>query len=170
MLKGIDKVEKVLNNFLQKEFELSIVLGSEFAYNTCTHEIMYTLFGDENSNNLFMKNFNRLAPDIDCDVFLASLMHEVGHHHTIFLLEDDEEDYCNDCKHRIEVESEHLNADSDAERLEELHMEYFNLPDEYEATMWAIAYIRDNIEKIREFWSKVQDAIMEFYVLNGVEI
>ena len=44
------------------------------------------------------------------------------------------------------------------------------MPDEYEATMWAIAYIRDNIEKVREFWSKVQDAVMEFYVLNGVEI
>jgi hypothetical protein len=160
----------VLNDFLQKEFELSVVFGTEFAYNTCTHEVMYTLFGDENSNNLFMKNFNRLAPDIDCDVFLASLMHEVGHHYTIYLLEVEEEDYCSKCKHRIEIESEHLNADSDAERLEELHMEYFNLPDEYEATMWAIAYIRNNIEKVREFWSKVQDAIMEFYVLNGVEI
>ena len=168
-LKGVEKIENILNAFLS-EFETTVVLGAEFAYNTISGEIMYTLFGDEFSNNLFMKNFNKLAPDIDCDVFLASFLHELGHHKTLDLVEEDEEKYSNDCKREIEIKAEYLNSESDAEELEKLHTLYFNLPNEIIATNWAIEYIRENIEKIKELWGKVQDAVMEVYELNGVEV
>ena len=51
-----------------------------------------------------------------------------------------------------------------------IHQKYFDLPVEYEATMWAIDYMRNNAQKVAEFWKELQEAIMEFYRLNEVEV
>ena len=53
-------------------------------------------------------------------------------------------------------------------RYQKEYQKYFDLPDEYEATMWAINYMRNNVEKVAKFWNELQAAIMSFYKLNKV--
>ena len=163
-LKGIDALDKVINDFLA-EFEVSASMGADFCYWCGKGQISYTLIMPEASKNYFMQHFNRLAPDLECDEFLASLLHELGHHMTEGMLEENEIKYSNDLRSAINLKF--CNKVSEEENAQ-LHQEYFNLPDEHEATMWAIEYTRNYTEKVAAFWEKLRPAIMNFYSLNGI--
>ena len=165
-LLGIDKINNVLNEFLA-EFDITAELGTDFAYWYASGKITYSLVLPE-GQDYFMNNFNRLAPDIKCDPFLASFLHEVGHNETLDWIEEAEEAYCDIMKKGLEKKLD--KCIGDPKKKEELHQIYFDLPDEYEATMWAIEYMRENAEKVAEFWNKLQSAILEFYILNEVEV
>ncbi len=166
-LKGVNEINTILNEFLE-EFEVCADIGSDFSYWYHKNKIEYALFTSEQSNQYFMQNFKRLAPDIECDIFLASFLHELGHHETIDTISEMDEIYCLDVKEKLNqsFQNEKLTT---TER-EELHETYFLLQDEYEATMWAINYIRNNIEILRSFWTKLQPAIFKFYELNEIEV
>ena len=64
-----------------------------------------------------------------------------------------------------QLEKKHSEAEVKA-----LYQRYFDLPDEYEATMWAIEYIRKNSEKVTTLWKKLQKAIIKFYKINRIEV
>ena len=96
------------------------------------------------------------------DGFLISFLHELGHHYTLDELSEDEVNESLDTKRRINNEYTDGRID--------LQEEYFNLPDEAVATNWAIEYIRNNKEKIDEFWSKLLNAIVQFYKANITEL
>lgn len=163
-LKGIELIDAVLNDFA-KDFGVTVRFGADFAYWYEKDEIEYSLIVPEDAGHYFMDNFNRLAPYLKCDQFLASFLHEIGHVETLHLLSDVEECFCRDCKDRISRQfTDFITEEEDRA----LHQQYFDLPDEYEATMWAINYMRENAEKVALFWSKLQTAIMKFYELNGV--
>lgn len=167
-LKGVELIDNILNNFLI-EFDAIAELGTDFCYWNADSTINYSLVISDNHNNYFMDNFNRLAPDITCDVFLISFLHELGHHETLHIFDDMDAAYCLDVKKDLSIKLKDVEGlDKEAER--EIYQTYFDLPDEYEATMWAIEYIRENTEKIAEFWNKLQAAIMNFYKLNEVEV
>ena len=165
-LKGIELINTVLNDFL-KEFEVTAYFGTDFAYWYEKNEIEYSLIVPEEASMYFMENFNKLAPHLECDPFLASFLHELGHACTLHLIDDSEECFCRDCKDRI---SKQLTDFITEEEDRALHQQYFNLPDEYEATMWAINYMTNNSDKIASFWEKVQVAINRFYELNKLEV
>jgi hypothetical protein len=163
-LRGIELIDAVLNDFA-KNFGVTVRFGADFAYWYEKDEIEYSLIMPEDASIYFMDNFNRLAPDLKCDQFLASFLHEIGHVETFHLLSDIEECFCRDSKDRISRQfTDFITEEEDRA----LHQEYFDLPDEYEATMWAINYMRENTEKVTLFSNKLQAAIMKFYELNGV--
>ena len=169
VLVGIEKINEVLNEFLAEfDPELKADMGTEFCYWITDNKIEYSLMMPAVAEDHFMRNFNLLAPDIDCDSFLASFLHELGHHQTLEMIEDDQFIECINAKREIAIKGEAEGLSE--ETIWELHKQYFDLPDEYEATMWAINFIRDNIEKIRVFWKKVSDAIMNFYFENDIEL
>ena len=87
-LLGIDKINAVLNKFLEP-FEAYADLGEEFSYWYTDSRIEYNLVVIEASTDYFMQNFNRMAPDLNCDPFLASFLHELGHHETLDFIDDD---------------------------------------------------------------------------------
>lgn len=166
-LKNVAEIDKILNDFLV-EFDAVCEMGTDFCYWTSDSLIHYSLVVSDRHNTHFMNNFHKLAPDIKCDVFLASFLHELGHHETIHLIDELDEAYCRDFK---EMLSERLENEKPTEENEaEIYQQYFDLPDEYEATMWAIEYIRENPEKIKNLWNKVKTAIMNFYIANNVEV
>lgn len=164
--KGINAINKILNEFLE-EFEATADMGTDFCYWNTDGLIHYALVISEGHNDYFMENFNRLAPDIKCDVFLASFLHELGHHETISFIEDVDELYCRDVKHKLSQELENKHSE---EETKALYQRYFDLPDEYEATMWAIEYIRENSEKVATLWEKLQKVIIKFYEINRIEV
>lgn len=154
-------IDKVLNDFLEP-FEVTAEMGETFYYYLVSSTIYYTL-REEPEEKYFLDYVFSLAPDLrGYDGFLISFLHELGHHYTLDELSEDEANESWDAKYRISNEYEDGRVD--------LQEEYFNLPDEAAATNWAIEYIRNNREKIDEFWSKLLNAIVQFYEANITEL
>lgn len=164
-LLGIKELNAVINDFLS-EFNVTARLSTDFAYWCDSHIIDYSIVLGETSTRRFMRNFSHLAPDIECDAFLASLFHELGHHLTIDLLDNSELAFCFDVKRDIDEEM----SEAPEWRQEQLYQMYFDLPDEYAATMWAIDYMHNNVKKVADFWNKLYFAIKHFYEINEVEV
>lgn len=165
-LKGVKGINYVLNKFLA-EFGLTARMDDGFYYYT-DDAIGYSLYINEDLNKWYMEYVHQLAPDIECDVLLVSILHEVGHHECDYLLSVEEDNYCEDRKQEIS-KALYVKDITDEEK-RKLNYQYFELPDEHEATMWAINYMRDNFNKIVNFWNELKLAVMRFYRLNGVEV
>ena len=160
-LKGVKRLERVVNKFL-KQFGLKSAFAVEFYYLPERKKVAFSFLKPPN-DDWFMEFFNSLAPDIECDSFLASLMHEIGHHMTYndFDDEDWEQDYLN---------RNMLEAKGTAISNKDINFEYFNLPTERAATEWAIEYIHANVEQLRVFWANMRRTIEWFYNINYVEV
>ena len=167
MLKGVKMLDNILNEFLE-EFEAETGIGPDFAYYYTSSYIQYTLVVSDKASTYFMDHIHKLAPDIKCDVFLISFLHELGHHETMDDLTNEDERFSRDTKVTINQALESKECDPVVE--EAVHSLYFNLPDEAAATAWAIQYIRNNPEKMAALWERVQAAIMLIYELNEVEV
>ena len=148
-----EKLTKILNDFI-KPFHTACYYGADFGYSPILKEISYSLVMADKGTKAFMEHFNTLAPDITCDAFLVSFLHELGHHMTLSAFSEEEMDeYYDD----VEYIRAHL---EDGEFSDE---EYFNLPIEAAATNWAIDFIRNNASALAKWWTKVQSAILEIY-------
>lgn len=169
-------IDEVLDEFL-KPFGLKARFSKEFGYWIKEDIIDYTVVVADSASTCFMSNFQKLAPDIKCDPFLASLLHEVGHAETLHCIPEDELVACGEVKEKIEKALDayigKISTENDlkeyAKYYYEMHQEYFELSDEMEATLWAITYIRENTNKVASFWKKTQQAIMEFYKVNDIK-
>jgi hypothetical protein len=112
-LMGIEKIDTIINAFLAKiDSSLCAEIDTDFSYWYKLHKISYAIVIDEVSIKHFMNNFHRLAPDINCDPFLACLSHEIGHAQTCRLINEDEE-MCDKCREKLEYERDHSEDDVD---------------------------------------------------------
>lgn len=160
-------IDKILNEFLA-DFECRAELGSDFCYWDDCNLINYSLVMQQEGEDYFMENWHNLAPEIVIDPFLASTLHEVGHSSTLHWLSEEENNYCRSEKDTL---SQILATPNITEKQrKECYFRYFALPDEAEATNWAIDYIRNHTQKIGAFWQRLQAAIMEFYQVNKIEL
>ena len=99
--------------------------------------------------------------DVHADIFLWSLLHEVGHHETWDDLTNEEMSLSQEMKYAIS-ECENLRP-NDRDKI------YFYIPDEYLATEWAAQYMRDNVQEVTKFWNTLQPLILNFYKKHGIE-
>lgn len=154
-LKGLDKINNILNDFLTP-FECKAEVGPDFAYWYATNTITYSFVTSERMEKLFKAFAKSIGLKVDVDIFLLSLMHEVGHVETWDELSKEECVYSQDVKEIL------TDSDEDCEI-------YFNLPDEYEATAFAVDYINEHENELKNWWNnKLQPAIMDFYGLNKI--
>lgn len=158
MLKGLNWITRECNNFL-KQFGVVAHSGKIFCWYPYTNIVDYTLVVDELSDNAFKEYLYHLGLQYDCDVFLLSLLHEVGHFMTDDELTPLETELCEEAKGKIEKRKELTFAD---------HWEYFSLKDETMASQWAVDFINNNPTEVEDFWLKVQKRILRFYELNNV--
>ena len=77
-LKGIKKIDRIINNFT-KNFNIKADLGEEFLAYCDDRLINYTLVIDEADINYFIEDAEKRFPDVQADIFLWSLMHEIAH-------------------------------------------------------------------------------------------
>lgn len=159
-LKGMDRINDIINEFLEP-FELTAEPGTDFDYYFLEDKIHYALVVGDTSSKLFMEDAEARFPDAHADVFLWSLLHEVGHSETLDDLEDGVEELCMEIKSGL---NEHMDWSSTTR-----HKIYFACPDEMAATDWAGEYIMSHADELSIFWSKLQAAIQDFYKLNEVE-
>lgn len=155
-LKGVKRISRIINEFL-KPFECTARMGTDFCYLYNKNLIFYSIVWMNNGAEDFLNSVLRLEPEVEADIFLWSLLHEVGHHETYDEISDEENDYCDDTKKKIE----------EGELPNEL---YYDMIDERLATEWAVEYANTHKEELKAFWEKLQPAIMDFYKLNKVEI
>ena len=157
-LKGVTVINNILNEFLE-QFDCSADIGEDFCYWERTSEINYA-FVVASNNDIWFKEFaNSLMPNLNCDIFLLSLFHEIGHHETIDDIEDDVLRECWKIKGELNQKKTFTKEDN---------FRYFNLPDEKAATEWGLQYMIDHKAEVADLWRKLQPAILNFYRLNDI--
>lgn len=144
-------IDNVLNRFLaDNDFECTAEMGTDFAYYWKEEIITYSLVVSERMDNLFLDFARKNGLKIDCGIFLLSFFHELGHYETMDELTDAEETRCERVKAKLDS-----NKDIDCYK-------YFSLLDEWLATSWAIDYINNNIDTIKQLAIDIQQAIHTF--------
>lgn len=145
MKKEIAAIAEILDSFL-KPFDCISNFGEEFGFYTASNTVEFALTVKDKHESTFMEFVGKNFPDIHADIFLWSVLHELGHRETEDEFDDDEwEDYMRAI----------FNCDSD--------IEYYNLPIEYAATDWAANYMRTHTAEVATLWGKLQPAIINAY-------
>ena len=156
MLKGEERINKILNKYLEK-FDLTANLDTDFAYYYSKNMVTYSFVVSEKYDIMFKKVCDKIAKsNMNADIFLLSLFHEIGHAETIEDLSDEDIHFSMIMKE--EISEGVLNE-----------KEYFYAPDEYIATHWGVKYIQEHDKEISELWAELQPAILQFYVDNDIE-
>lgn len=97
------------------------------------------------------------------NIFMITVLHELGHYMTGDDIDGFVEDFCITEKEKIAEAMEEAETFEDAKALE---WRYFNLPDEICATAWAVNFAKDNEELLDTIWAKVEKALHVFYAKN----
>lgn len=157
-IKGIEEINNILNNFLEP-FDCTAEEGEDFCYWVSKSCINYAFVVPCEKDKWFQEFIYSLNKKINCDIFLLSFFHELGHHETLDEIEDSILKYCWDIKNELNCKTLITKEDS---------FMYFNLPDEKAATEWGIRYITTHEKEIKKLWDKLQPAIFKFYKINGI--
>lgn len=162
-LKGAKRVNRIINDFLSENFGLTAQLEPDFSYWREDFHIGYSLAVVKECDKYFISFCNHLNPNIKADIFLISLMHEVGHHFTQFNFSESDWDDANDIKDHISTV-----LGKCPQKAAKWNNIYFNLEVEKAATAWGLNYLNTHAEEVAEFWAELQPAIMRFYKKNGL--
>lgn len=158
-LQGVEAIENILNKFLES-FECEAKLGSDFSYWYSDSLICFALAISESSDRDFQEFCRELQPELHCDTFLLSFMHELGHHETLDEWDDDE--YLD-----MKIQKEKINKMKVSQK--EKNFMYFNIPDERRATEWGLQYMMEHQTEITQLWDRLRQAIFQFYKLNDIK-
>jgi hypothetical protein len=163
-IKGLRSLNQIIFNEL-KNFGIDKTYFNDcYEYRYDENSVGWTLFETEIDKyyNVFIKERFNLELTEE-DIFLISLLHEVGHYKTDDGITDNVYDFCLEEKERL---SEELGEVEDEEEIKKLHWQYFNLPDEWAATYWAVDYIKKHPKKCKNIAKRLQNALNDFYDKN----
>lgn len=121
---------------INKDFEVEI--GDAFEVDINDETVFITFNSDDDLDNLY-KNFLKEEFNVEIPIFVASILHEIGHIETF----DDELYESRDVVYGLlKMQYDEGNAD-----LAEYNNMYFRIPAEYDATYWGVQYYLKNKEK-----------------------
>lgn len=141
----LEIIDNIINNFTETHFGVCASMDTDFFYDPEEDDITYAFVVSEVNDKMFMNCVHSIEPNLNCDIFLLSLLHEVGHHFTWEDLTAEEQAYTPDGE------------------------EYYYSPKEIVATKWAVDYIYNNTNLVKAFWEELQPHILQFYRDNNVE-
>ena len=136
------ELNQALNSWLEKYGFDTVVEGMEpsFGYYYNRDSIVYTLSMRESA----IKSWSLLMEEMDCpfviNQFYTSFLHELGHAQTLDLLTEEEEQFSKNEEIRLSQLDDIVQAD----------YEYYHLPREIIATEWAMNFMRENENAIKE--------------------
>ena len=163
-LKGLKKLNNAILEEIKQFGIKKSFLSDSYSYDFDSNAVGWTLIEDDSDevyNSFLSDRFGYEAGDDD--IFFVSLMHEIGHYKTEDDVSDFTYDFCLKEKDRI---SEELGGAIREEEKKKLHYQYFNLPDEFAATAWAMNFIEKHPKKARKIRKNLEKAIFEFYDIN----
>jgi hypothetical protein len=136
-----------------------------YTYYPTNHKVTFKILEEYVGDDLFIEFVKDTFDFTIPNSFIISLLHEVGHHYTLDTIDEETLNFCYDEKQRI---SEELNTAETYEDIKALFYQYFMLPDELEATTWAVDYAEAHPRKIKIMWNKVRETIFEFCENNDI--
>jgi hypothetical protein len=162
MSKAKKKLNKAITNLVTPFGIDKAVMQEEWMYDFGLNRVEFTLqqdWSDEAYNYFLEQEFHLKNPN----VFVISLLHEVGHHMT-----DDDFDDMDSLfiyAQKQKVLSRLKRAKTDKERIA-IEQDYFRIADEYAATAWAVDYYTNNRKECKKMRKKASKAIRNFYKKN----
>lgn len=162
-LKGLSTLEWWLTKWLNNHGfeEVSARINSDFEY-VFEDSIIYFAIALSSPVEDWFYQFITANFDFPytCDPFITSFFHELGHNQTYMdFTEDEWEKYLED-----------VDTITQMDDTEDKNMAYFSLPFEFAATEWAVRYIKDNEEEIKEFWRVCSKLLLNIYKQNNIEM
>ena len=144
------KVTLFIQNF---DDSLSARLGYDFEYNFDKERVQFPIAitdrHDVHFAEFIKKVFNYDVPN----VYMMSLLHELGHHFTGYDFSDEDEEHYLE---RVDDISQKLIDDPNNKQI---HFEYYSLPQEIAATAWAVNTYKEYEEWINQEWKKIERAL-----------
>lgn len=162
MIKGIKEINGFLNNWLKdNDFDLIVKYSNDFYFDEINDIVSYTFTVPGKHDEYFIEFCKNITPEIvNCDNFILSFFHEIGHYETQDLFTEKEWEEYIKAVNKLNRRIIHSKKE---------YFKYFNLKIEFEASYWACNYIVENKDKIKKFWEELQPLILSFYILNNVE-
>lgn len=147
-----DLLVSLVDDFLEP-FGLDSELDSDFGYDSEDERVYFSILYTERSDRLFkqyiQKEFNFDPPNL----FMISLLHEVGHAYTLPTFSKTIIKATNKAKKLIEKELEKNDSDT-------IYSSYFDLSIEKVATAWAVDYYKSNKTRCDEFYSRFEKTLL----------
>lgn len=157
-IKGLKRINRIINDFTQKNFGVTAETGVEFQAFCEGKLINYAFVFSEEDTRFFEEDATKRFPDIHAEIFLWCLFHEIGHCMTDHIWTELDNEYFEQMAEKIYyIPDDDLRNDC-----------YHCLPDEYVATNWAGNYMRKHPKKVAKFWAELQPAILRMYQKNGL--
>ena len=78
----LEIIDDIINNFTETHFGVCASMDTDFFYDPEEDDITYAFVVSEINDKMFMDCVHSIEPNLNCDIFLLSLLHEVGHHFT----------------------------------------------------------------------------------------
>lgn len=134
---------------------------SDFSYDPEDERVYFSIVVSERADRLFkqyvQKTFSFEIPNI----FMLSLLHEVGHFFTLDTFSKMRIRAAHQAKKLIADELEKYDSD-------EVYSEYFDLSIEKVATAWAVDYYKANTKRCEDFYSSFVSELKRQYTELGV--
>lgn len=140
-------------------FDVKTELSTDFAYGEDNEIIYFGFFITENSECVWNKLVEKWGLKTNYGTFVGCFLHELGHHHTLYLCSNFEYVYSMIVKQVIKI----LPFPKLRNRI------YFSLPIEKIATQWAIHYMNTHPYECEWLKNLSQTEINKFMELNEVE-
>ena len=144
----MEHLEELISNFTNK-FGCEAISAKDIDYEGFAYNPVYRVVICDFEFSLrmkvckdFMDSIKRQNPKVKLDFYTWALLHELGHHHTITSFTREELRKC--YKKRFRIRKTHAT------------LPYYNLPDEYAATAWAVGYANSHINEVKELSRKIQ--------------
>lgn len=158
-IKGSEFIEKMINDFTMENFGIHAVLDTEFlAY--CEDKVIgYTYIYEEYARDYFIKDAQKRFPEINADIFLWCLFHEIGHVMTNDVWTEADTWYFAERKEEL------ANTIEDDQTRFDL---YHSIADEYVATNWAGNFMKNHADIVGDFWNRLQPAMQLMFFINDL--
>ena len=150
-----DSILQNISRVLSEHYDISKVsFGNEFLFNPDNNSITIPLTLDYRDK--WFKEFveERFEYKVE-DIYLLLLLHEIGHRMTFEEISEGLNDFCNQDKVRIMFE---VFSCSCEEETKPLNIQYWYLPDEFTATLWAVEFAKQNpdeVDRLRRLINKL---------------
>ena len=163
-LKGIKELNRIITNALEIFDIDNAYLREDFEYRFEKNALGFAISTTEVDE--WFNEFIKVTFDYDVtNTFIISILHEIGHAETADFITDKAYEKCLIEKAKIKKA---LLTEDNEKKIKKLEFKYFALPDEYEATAWAVEYAREHAEELAEIWQEINTALQAFYRLNGL--
>lgn len=142
------KITRTLTDFARSQGwgELCFKFGCDEQFDMNNNTITWAEYKATATNKRFFENALSLTDEINASPFTLIVLHEIGHY---FTLDDFDDEYFN------EMTAYEMILSETATR-KECELFHFQLPYEEAATKWAIDFIKENQDIIKELEKKIK--------------